>query len=73
MKLEVGRYYMANHTRDQNANPQRFNLLRNAPSRSENEGLTTIEYKLVRTEYKKLFTHLFVDYNETNILNKSKQ
>ena len=35
-----------------------------------NEGLSTLDYKLIGIKRLDLFTHIFVEYNEKEILNK---
>lgn len=68
--LEIGRYFMAGHTRDQEINSERFKLLNAATTRMKTDGLNSLEYKVNDTITSKLFTKVIVSYDQNALLNK---
>ncbi|CAF0827351.1 unnamed protein product [Brachionus calyciflorus] len=57
--LEISRYFMIRHTKDQEINPERFNLMKSAINRMSNDGLNSIEYNI---KFKYL-TRIITKYN----------
>ncbi|CAF0804114.1 unnamed protein product [Brachionus calyciflorus] len=68
--LEIGRYYMAGHTRDQEINSERFKLLNAAVTRMKTDGLNSLEYRVNDTIISKLFTKVVVSYDQNGLLKK---
>ncbi|KAL5017201.1 hypothetical protein ScPMuIL_006790 [Solemya velum] len=68
--MNIARYRMIKHSRDKGNEPipQRMNNLKNAAKRSEYEGLSTLKYKILHLEQKKLYTWIHVAINETEIM-----
>lgn len=69
--LEIGRYFMVKHIRDQNINPDRFKLLYKAKNRFQVEGINSIEYTIVEYFFLNLYTKIMVTYDQNSILNKN--
>ena len=46
----------------------RFTLLNSAKQRSDKEGLNTIKYEIIKIEKNFLYTRLFVNYNQQEII-----
>lgn len=65
--LEVGRYYMDAHKKDK-PNPERFKLLKNGKKRFKKDGITSLKYTVKRIERTNLFSKIYVDYNQKEIL-----
>ncbi|XP_054711306.1 beta-1,4-galactosyltransferase 4-like [Uloborus diversus] len=57
---EISRYTMLYHAKEI-PNPTRHMLLRTSVQRLEVDGLSTLEYKILKTELKPLYTHILVD------------
>lgn len=58
---DIGRYY-ANCHKQQVRNPDRFILYIKANTRVDSDGLNSINYKRVSIEKNKLFTHVYISY-----------
>jgi hypothetical protein len=72
LPLDIGRYYMIPHKRDQALNNNRYELIKGSNQRMNKDGLNTIQYKVVKKEYKQLYTHISVDYNQNKIIGNNK-
>lgn len=68
--LEIGRYFMAKHSKDK-PNPQRFKLLKSGKKRLNKDGITSLKYKVERLVKNPLYTHIMVSYNQTDIMGSS--
>lgn len=56
----LSRYTMLAHKKE-NANPNRINLLKTGKQRMDSDGLNAMDYKILKTELKPLYTHITVD------------
>lgn len=56
----VSRYHMVPHKYEEK-NPEREEILKTAGERWTNDGLNSIEYKVLKFEKKPLYTHFIVD------------
>ena len=63
-----GRYLMLGHEPDE-PNPERFNLLNEGTKKIDDQGLNTVEYKLIQIVKKPLYTKFLIYYNEFKIMN----
>lgn len=61
--LDIGRYYMAKHSKDK-PNPERFKLLKASKKRASSDGISSLKYQVVSFEKKMLYTWILVDYIE---------
>ncbi|XP_043936446.1 beta-1,4-galactosyltransferase 3-like [Protopterus annectens] len=61
--IHIGRYKMISHKRDKGneKNPERFQLLKNATLRWEEDGLNNLEYILLSKKNNHLYTNITVD------------
>ncbi|XP_028325842.1 beta-1,4-galactosyltransferase 3-like isoform X2 [Gouania willdenowi] len=61
--LKVGRYKMIKHKLDKgnDANPKRFNLLRKTRQMWKQDGMNTVESRVISLEYHPLYTNITVD------------
>ncbi|KAL5010416.1 hypothetical protein ScPMuIL_012721, partial [Solemya velum] len=68
--MNIARYRMIKHKRDKGnePNPRRSMQLRGAEKRSEREGLSTLKYKVLHLEEKKLYTWVHVEIDENEIM-----
>ncbi|XP_045196282.2 uncharacterized protein LOC123551417 [Mercenaria mercenaria] len=64
---EVARYKMLIHAKD-NQNSDRFMLLRTVKARRKTDGITSLKYKIEKTELRPLYTWILVSVNMTEIL-----
>ena len=69
--LEIGRYLMNMHERDQQPNTNRMMLLDKAHLRMKSEGLNSIKYQIVNEIKTDLYTHILVSYDEKALLSQS--
>ena len=65
--LEIGRYTMATHTKDQ-ANPLRFKLLMGTDNRMRRDGLNSLKYQVRELCKLKLFTRIEVYYDQEELM-----
>ncbi|XP_028325839.1 beta-1,4-galactosyltransferase 3-like isoform X2 [Gouania willdenowi] len=61
--LKVGRYKMINHTRDKgnDVNINRFNMLEKTHQTWKQDGMNTVESRVISREYHPLYTNITVD------------
>lgn len=69
--LEIGRYYMAKHKKDK-PNPERFKLLNTGKSRLKKDGISSLNYTVIKIEKKPLFTRILVTYDQNAIIGPKK-
>jgi hypothetical protein len=60
---EIGRYLMLKHSKD-TPNVDRFKLLKNSKQRIDKDGLTTLKYKIIQLQKRRLYTKIEVDYDK---------
>ena len=65
--LEIGRYYMAKHSKDKNLNTERFKLLADSKKRQHTDGLNSIKYRVVSTELNPFYTKIKVSYDKAEL------
>uniref|UniRef100_A0A8C5EGC9 Beta-1,4-galactosyltransferase n=1 Tax=Gouania willdenowi TaxID=441366 RepID=A0A8C5EGC9_GOUWI len=61
--LKVGRYKMIKHKLDKgnDVNPKRFNMLAKTRQTWKQDGMNTVEYRVISREYHPLYTNITVD------------
>mgnify|MGYP001811165714 CR=1 FL=1 len=67
--LEIGRYTMASHVKDE-PNPKRYDLLKNTESRMSSDGISSLKYKVREISKLKLFTRIEVFYDQDELMRK---
>ncbi|XP_055340355.1 beta-1,4-N-acetylgalactosaminyltransferase bre-4-like, partial [Paramacrobiotus metropolitanus] len=63
MPFDIGRYTMVKHNRDPSnpTNPKRHELAKNAAQRMEIDGLSNVNYTVLHSELRPLYTWILVD------------
>ena len=64
--MAIARYTMLKHVKDK-PNPDNLQYLKEGTKRMEEDGLKTLNYKLLGTERQKLFTKIIVSIDEKAI------
>ncbi|KAK3098343.1 hypothetical protein FSP39_018629, partial [Pinctada imbricata] len=68
--MKIARYRMITHGRDKANEPngQRMKLLREGKRRFKTDGLNSLKYKVLKLEFNKLYTRIYVEVNEKEIM-----
>ncbi|KAL3881585.1 hypothetical protein ACJMK2_028006 [Sinanodonta woodiana] len=65
--MTIARYKMLDHVKDKE-NPKRFRLLKESKERWQRDGLNSLKYQRLKLEFRKLYTWVFVDFSEKDVL-----
>ena len=67
--VKLARYKMLKH-RSGSSNPKRYELLNFANMRFSNDGLRNVNYKRVKVDKYRMFTHVLIDVGKHNLTNE---
>ena len=62
LEPSVGRYFANCHLKDDTENSNRYNLLKDSDFRQNEDGLNSLNYRILKITKNKLFTLLQVNY-----------
>ncbi|KAK3600505.1 hypothetical protein CHS0354_007886 [Potamilus streckersoni] len=65
--MTIARYKMLDHVKDKE-NPKRFRLLKESKQRWQHDGLNSLKYQRLKLEFRKLYTWVFVDFSEKDVI-----
>lgn len=66
LKPDIGRYFANCHEKDEHENTIRYELLKNSDARMKQDGLNSLDYRVLKVFKNKLFTLFHVYYQKNS-------